>query len=229
MGDDLAMTSYVLVHGVAHGGWCWSEVEQRLVDRGHDVVAVDLPLTSLEDDAAEVRRVLDATSGPVVLVGHSYGGLVISRAAGDRTDVAHLVYVAAVMLDADDPPGDRFAQSPPTTLFQGDIFTEDGWLVVPPDLAVVAFFAECDPDTARAAAERLRPTAPACLAFNAGAEPWRTVPSTYVLCERDQAIHPDFQRWMSTRAGTVVTFDTDHSPFFSMPDELTDLLLSVAR
>jgi pimeloyl-ACP methyl ester carboxylesterase len=221
------MASYVLVHGVCHGGWCWSQVAERLVERGHDVVAVDLPLTSLEDDAAEVRRALDAAPAPVVLVGHSYGGLVISMAAGGRTDVRHLVYVAAVMLDGDDDPGARFAEFPPTTLFQGDIVTDDGRLVIPPDHAIVSFYAECDPDVAQAAAERLRPTALACLGTPTGAEPWRTVPSTYVLCERDQAIHPDLQRWMSTRARTVVTFDTDHSPFFSMPDELTEVLASV--
>ncbi|HJR26368.1 MAG TPA: alpha/beta fold hydrolase [Acidimicrobiales bacterium] len=223
------MTTYVLVHGIVHGGWCWSPVQERLEQHGHDVVAVDLPLTSLDEDAAEVRRALDAASAPVVLVGHSYGGHVISMAAAGRTDVSHLVYVAAVMLDADDPPGDRFAQFPTSTLLAGDIFTDDGRVIVPPELGVVAFYAECDPEVARAAAERLRPTSLLCLGPPAGAEPWRDVPSTYVLCERDQAIHPDLQRWMSTRAGTVVTFDTDHSPFYSMPDELTEVLRSVAQ
>lgn len=222
------MTSYVLVHGVAHGGWCWSPVVDRLMERGHQVVAVDLPLTSLEDDAAAVRSALDAAPHPVVLVGHSYGGLVISRAAGGRTDVSHLVYVAAAMLDAEDPPAERFAAFPPSTLFQGDIFTDDGRLVIPVEHAIVSFYAECDPEVARAAAERLRPTSMACLSSPVGAEPWRTVPSTYVLCEQDQAVHPDLQRWMSTRAGTVVTFNTDHSPFLSTPDELTDVLLSLS-
>jgi pimeloyl-ACP methyl ester carboxylesterase len=223
------MTSYVLVHGVAHGGWCWSPVQERLVTEGHEVLAVDLPLTSLEDDAAEVRRALDAASAPVVLVGHSYGGLVISVAAGGRTDVDHLVYVAAVMVDGDDLPADRFAEFPPTPLLEGDIFTDDGRLVVPSDLALLAFYAECDPDVARAAAQRMRPTEVACLSRPTGAEPWRTIPSTYVLCEKDQAIHPDFQRWMSTRSGRVVSFDTDHSPFFSMTDELTEVLRSVGH
>ena len=222
------MTSYVLVHGVAHGGWCWSPVHERLVARGHEVVAVDLPLTSLEDDAAEVRRALDAASAPIVLVGHSYGGFVISRAAEGRSDVSHLVYVAALLLDADDEPVERYAEFPSTTLFRGDIFTHDGLLVISPEHAVASFYAECDPEVARAASERMRPTARACVSAPVGAEPWRAIPSTYVLCQRDEAIHPEFQRWMSTRAGTVVTFDTDHSPFFSMPDELTDVLLSVA-
>jgi pimeloyl-ACP methyl ester carboxylesterase len=221
------MTSYVLVHGVAHGGWCWSPIEERLVARGHGVVAVDLPLTSLEDDAAEVRRALDAAAAPVVLVGHSYGGHVISMAAGDRTDVGHLVYVAAMMLDAQDLPADRFAEFPPTTLLQGDIFTDDGLLVISPEHAVASFYAECDPEVARAAGGRMRPTAVACVSTPVGAEPWRSIPSTYVVCRKDEAIHPEFQAWMSTRAGTVITFDTDHSPFFSMPDELTDVLLSV--
>ena len=222
------MTSYVLVHGVAHGGWCWAPVQERLERRGHEVLAVDLPLTSLEDDAGEVRRALDRVPTPAVLVGHSYGGVVISMAAGGRTDLSHLVYVAAVMIDGDDVPADRFAAAPPSTLLEGNIVTDDGHIVVPPDLAAVAFYADCDPEVARAAAERLRPTALVCLTTPAGGEPWQTIPSTYVLCENDQAVHPDLQRWMSTRAGTVVTFDTDHSPFFSMPDELSDVLESVA-
>src|SRR4051794_29986345 len=170
------MTSYVLVHGIAHDGWCWSPIEDRLVASGHSVSAVDLPLTSLEDDAAEVRRVLDAASGPVVLVGHSYGGLVISMAADGRTDVTHLVYVAALMLDAEELAADRFAEFPPATLAQADIFTDDGHLVIPREHAFATFYADCDPDLDRTAAERLRPTAMACLSTPVGAEPWRTIP-----------------------------------------------------
>jgi pimeloyl-ACP methyl ester carboxylesterase len=223
------MTSYVLVHGVAHGSWCWAPIQERLEQRGHEVVAVDLPFTSLEDDAAEVRRALAEAPTPAVLVGHSYGGVVISMAAGGRTDLSHLVYVAAVMIDGDDVPAERFAAFPPTSLLEGYTLTDDGQIVIPPEVAMVAFYEACDPDVARAAVERLRPTALACLTTPTGAEPWQTILSTYVLCEKDQAVHPDLQRWMSTRAGTVVTFDTDHSPFFSMPDELTDLLESVGE
>jgi len=96
------MSTFVLVHGAGHGAWCWERTERDLAARGHSSVAVDLPLTSLEEDAAAVSECLDSLDGQAILVGHSYGGLVISKAAGDRTDVEQLVYVAAVLVDADE-------------------------------------------------------------------------------------------------------------------------------
>jgi pimeloyl-ACP methyl ester carboxylesterase len=222
------MGALMLVHGIGHGGWCWRRTKADLVDRGHDVVAVDLPLTGLGDDAAAVRRALDDWGRGVVLVGHSYAGLVISKAAAERADVQHLVYVAAMMIDRDDVYLERMSEFPAAPLTSGVELTADGNFVVPAESAVACFYNECDRDDAAVAARRLRPTAVACLAVPTGAEPWASIPSTYVLCERDNAIHPDFQRWMSTRAGEVVTLDTDHSPFMSLPDRFADLLDNIA-
>jgi pimeloyl-ACP methyl ester carboxylesterase len=218
---------FVLVHGIGHGAWCWKGTSDRLRRRGHQVVAVDLPLTGLDADAETVRQALDDVDPPAVLVGHSYGGLVISKAAGGRDDIDHLVYVAAIMLDGDDDVTARFAQFPPTPLSTLTELTEDGYLIVPPDAAVACFYNECEAHEARQAAERMRPTTVACL-VTTGVEPWRTIPSTYVVCERDRAVHADMQRWMSTRAATVVSFDTDHSPLMSTPDRLVDLLDQIA-
>ncbi len=222
------MARIILVHGICHGGWCWERVVPALVARGHSPVVVDLPLTGLEDDAAIVRKVLDASSEPAVLVGHSYGGLVISRAAEGRRDVAHLVYVAAVLLDRDDIFLTRAAEFPLSPLGAGAVMT-DGVITVPPGVAVEAFYAECPATDATAAAARLRPAAIACLAAPPEGEPWRRVPSTYVLCERDRAIVPEAQRWMSTRAGRVEVFDTDHSPFYSQVERLVELVAEAAR
>lgn len=218
------MTSYVLVHGMAHGAWCWEEVVPELERRGHDVTAVDLALTSLGDDAAIVAEVLDAAEGPVVLVGHSYGGLVISRAAAGRDEVSHLVYVAAILLEADEVLLERAAAFPTTALVEAASFLDDGTVVIGADAATPAFYGACPPDVARRAASRLRPTATACLAEAPGFEPWRSVASTYVLCERDGAVHPEMQRWMAQRARRVVTFDTDHSPFYSASEQLVAVL-----
>lgn len=223
------MSTFVLVHGICHGAWCWEATAEALRGRGHDVRAVDLPLTSLEADASAVREQLDRLDGPVILVGHSYGGLVISRAAGGRDDVEHLVYVAAVMLDGDDVFATRMAEFPPAPLVEQVELTDDGLIIVKPGTAVACFYNECPPAEAERAAERMRPTAFACLATPPQAEPWRTIPSTYVLCERDLAIHPDMQRWMSTRAGNVVTMDTDHSPFMSALEPFVEVLDGVAR
>jgi pimeloyl-ACP methyl ester carboxylesterase len=223
------MSSFVLVHGICHGGWCWERTSDELRRRDHDVTAVDLPLTSLEADAATVARALGDVDGPSILVGHSYGGLVISKAAAGRDDVEHLVYVAAVMLDGDDVLTTRVRDFPSTPLGRHTVLNADGNVVVTVDAALACFYNECDEAEARKAAVALRPTSPACFAVPTGSEPWHTVPSTYVLSERDLAIHPDFQRWMSTRAGRVVTFDTDHSPFLSTPEPFVDLLDGIAR
>jgi pimeloyl-ACP methyl ester carboxylesterase len=222
------MGALMLVHGVAHGAWCWSRTRADLVRRGHDVLAVDLPLTSLDDDATAVRRALDEWGRHAVLVGHSYAGLVISKAAAERADVHHLVYVAAMLIDGGDVYLDRMREFPAAPISDRVELSADGNFVVPAEAAVGCFYNECDTGEATEAARRLRPTAVACLAVATGAEPWRSIPSTYVLCERDRAIHPDYQRWMSTRAGEVVTLDTDHSPFMSMPEQFADLLDGIA-
>jgi pimeloyl-ACP methyl ester carboxylesterase len=222
------MGALMLVHGVAHGSWCWSRTKAGLVDRGHDVFAVDLRLSGLDDDAAAVRAALDDWGQDVVLVGWSYAGLVISKAAAGRDDVQHLVYVAAMMVDGGDVFLERMSEFRPAPINSGVELTADGYFVVRPETAVECFYNECDRDDAAAAAHRLRPTAVACLAVPTGAEPWASIPSTYVLCERDRAIHPDFQRWMSTRAGEVITLDTDHSPFMSRRDRFVDLLDAIA-
>jgi pimeloyl-ACP methyl ester carboxylesterase len=218
----------MLVHGLGHGAWCWSRTKDDLVARGYDVVAVDLPLTGLGDDAAAVRRALDDLGQAVVLVGHSYAGLVISQAAADRPDVQHLVYVAAMLVDGGDVYLNRMSEFPAAPINAEVELTADGNFVVRLETAVGCFYNECDRGEAAEAARRLRPTAAACVTVPTGAEPWKSIPSTYVVCVRDRAIHPDFQRWMSTRAGDVVTLDTDHSPFMSLPEQSVDLLDGIA-
>jgi len=219
----------MLVHGVAHGTWCWKRTKDDLVGRGDDVLAVDLPLTNLEDDATTVRRALDEWGRNVVLVGHSYGGLVISKAAAERADVQHLVYVAAMMVDGGDVYLERMSSFPASAPINAGVeLTADGNFVVPSETAIECFYNECEKSDAAEGAGQLRPTSASCLAVPTGAEPWRLIPSTYVLCERDRAIHPDFQRWMSARADEVVTLDTDHSPFMSLPEQFADLLHGIA-
>jgi pimeloyl-ACP methyl ester carboxylesterase len=226
--EEVPMAALMLVHGVAHGAWCWSRTKADLVRRGHDVVAVDLPLTGLDDDAATVRQALDEWGRHVVLVGHSYAGLVISEAAAERADVQHLVYVAAMLIDGGDVFLERMGEFPAAPLNDEVVLSPDGNFVVPVEAAVGCFYNECDTAEAEDAARRLRPTAAACLGVAIGAEPWRSIPSTYMLCARDRAIHPDFQWWMSTRADEVVTLDADHSPFMSLPEQFADLLDGIA-
>ena len=213
---------FVLVHGVAHGAWCWEYVQRDLEAQGHEVIAVDLPLTSLADDAAHVREVLEQGDEKAVLVGHSYGGMVISEAA-DADTVERMVFVAALMVERDADAAALFADDPSGVTER--MVNDGGTFTIAFDDAIEVFYATCPEDDAKRAAERLRPTALACIAAAPGREPWRELPSTYVLCEQDAAIPPSVQRKLARNAGRVVTFDCDHSPFYSMREALVEELV----
>lgn len=217
-------STFVLVHGMGHGGWCWDHTRSDLEGLGHRVEAPDLPLTSLADDAACVAALLAEVDGPRTLVGHSYGGLVISAAAvGQRVD--RLVYVAAAMLPATDNLLDRAAPYPAPLGTHIEMHA-DGTVTVPADAALECFYGSCDPAEARWAAGQLRPTAAGCLGTPTGHEPWHDTEATYVVCLRDLAIAPEFQQQMAEQAARVVTIDTDHSPFLSARSELLVALTS---
>jgi len=148
-------------------------------------------------------------------------------ALGD--DVSHIVYVAALMIGADDVAGARVAEFPPTLFNQRFEVSEDGLITVDSESAVECFYNECTNTVARAAAARLRPASVDCLRTPTGAEPWNEIPSTYVVCGRDRTIHPDMQRAMAARAGRVHSIDTDHSPFMSASSELLQILIRAAE
>jgi pimeloyl-ACP methyl ester carboxylesterase len=224
------MTTVVLVHGAFHGSWCWDPVRALLDERGIASVAPDLPLRGTDVDAATVREALDALEGPVVLCGHSYGGMVISRAASGRDDVDRLVYLCALQLAADD---EMTANMRPTLLMQHLVRGDDGSLSVDLAHAAECFYHDVDADTAAAAVAQLRPMP---LGIGVDAEPsgpvgppaWTHTHSTYVVCTDDRAIHPETQRDMARHAVDVVEWDTSHSPMLSEPERVADLLTSLA-
>lgn len=240
---DMAPRLVVLVHGAWHGAWCWAPLQAELDRRGVASLAVDLPghgstgtsFTDLHGDARAVIDVLEAqaTRGRTspVLVGHSYGGAVITEVASRRSDVAHLVYLAAFALQKDESVMSALTAMPrrdvglSAAMRAGD----DGTSTLDPTLAIPALYGSCDPAVAAAAAARLSPQPMATMVQPVTGSPLATIPSTYVVCERDDAVHPDHQRIMAERCRRVVTFDTDHSPFASMPIETADLLESLAR
>ena len=221
------MSTFVLVHGICHGAWCWDRTRAALETHGHHVVAPDLTLTSLRDDAAIVSRALDQLDEPAVLVGHSSGGLVISRAAAGRDDVRHLVYPAGVMMGSADNFFAATGDFPVTPLGRRMSIT-NGIITIDPDVAVACLYNECAPADAVAAAGRLRPAALACLTEPAGAEPWRGTPSTYICCEHDRAIHPQMQQAMSQHAARTITLNADHSPFMSRPRKFLEIMIGPA-
>jgi pimeloyl-ACP methyl ester carboxylesterase len=230
--EERDAVTMVLVHGAWHGPWCWEEITQILDDRRVSHVEVDLPLTGHEHDVSATRAALDDIAGRKVLVGHSYGGLVISGAGATRSDLAHLVYVAAFMPAEGETVFDsliRVTDLPHPVLLDAIRTHDDGTSSIDPDRAVEAFYDRCPPELAARAVERLRPMEAASTGAPCLATPWTDVPSTYVLCERDRAIPIEGQRSMAAHAANTVTLDTDHSPFLSMPAETAQLLIDIAH
>ncbi len=220
------MATVVLVHGAWHGPWCFTKVLDGLAARGIDAVAPELPLLGgLGADAELVAELVAGIDGPVVLLGHSYGGQVISAAAADATNVAHLVYLCALMLDEDEKLQDVMGGGPNAY----DAVKRDGdHRVVIPELAPATFYGDCSQSDIDLALRSCRPMPASPPPGPGGAPAWKSIPSTYVVCEQDKAIPPDSQRHLARHATDVVTWDVSHSPFFSRPDLMVDLLADLA-
>jgi pimeloyl-ACP methyl ester carboxylesterase len=233
-------TSAVLVHGAWHGAWCFDPVLDALAARGVEAVAVDLPghgddvgpLGDLHTDAARVREVLDGLDDDCVLLGHSYGGAVITE-AGSHPKVRHLVYLCAYLLDEGESCmsvsireaealGLRWDEEP--NLVTGIQVQDDGTSTVARDVAAECFFHDCEPAAAEAALERLGRQPMQTLADEPRSVAWRERPSTYVVCTDDRAIPEPLQRVMAKRTTNVVEWPTSHSPFLCAPDRVAELL-----
>jgi len=237
------MSTYVLIHGAWHGGWCWEEVRARLEQDGHTVAAPDLPghgddrtptaEVTLDAYARRVCDVLDAQTEPVVLVGHSMGGVVITAAAERRPHrIAALVYLCAFL------PGDgdtlmKLAGGDQTSLVLPnlEVSEEQGFATVRDQGIVPAFYARCSASDAASAKARLvpQPLEPFNAPVTVTQERAGRVPRYYVECLEDRAIPLALQRSMLAAhpCRRVFTLDTDHSPFFSAVEELMDCLLQV--
>ncbi len=223
----------MFVHGAWHGSWCWDLVRERLHADGVATAAVDNPSVTrpgsdLGADGDNLRAALDEIAGPVVLVGHSYGGAVISD-AGAHDCVQRLVYLTAFPLDT----GESVAQN---SLLGGEEmklgevmqFADDGQVSVDPARSTEFFFHDCPADVAAAAVARLRPMSMAAMTGVTRSVAWREKPATYIVCTDDRAIPVALQRSAAARAGDVLEMPTSHSPFLSRPDELAALLMELA-
>ncbi len=232
----------VLVHGAWHGAWCWSALQAELDGRGVPSYAVDLPghgisdrpLGDLHGDAACVVDVVERLAVDVVLVGHSYGGAVITEAATLTDYVRHLVYLTAFVLDE----GESMSKipildaAPPKQIIGlggARRVLDDGTVMLDPVAAIPALYGCCEPNVQQAAVARLSPQPKASFVQQVTGASWKRVPSTYVRCTKDQAISLAHQDAMAQRCGTVLTLETDHSPFASMPVATADILASLSR
>jgi pimeloyl-ACP methyl ester carboxylesterase len=217
----------VLVHGAWADGSCWAGVIRRLQAAGHDVVAPQLPHTSLADNVARLRHVLAMKAEPTVVAGHSYGGQVITALGADAPNVVALVYVAAFGLDDGESIGGLLAQGPPTPALAHLEIDSLGFAWLPQDDFVKHFAPDVDPAEANVMFAVQQPLATSALGDVISGPAWKSLPSWYLVAQNDEAIPPDAQRLFAQRMGaTVVEVASSHVAMTSHPDETAALIQS---
>lgn len=215
----------ILVHGFWGGAAHWNKVILALARKGHQSVsAVENPLTSLADDAERTRKMVAQQKGPVVLVGHSYGGAVISE-AGDQPNVAGLVFIAAFAPDAGESPGAITAKKPPVAA-PNLAPDSDGYLWIRRDKFHESFCQDLSADEALVMAATQKAPLASTFANEVGKPAWKKKPSWYQISSEDRMIAPDNQIWMSGRlnARKIVTLKASHASLASQPDPVVALI-----
>jgi pimeloyl-ACP methyl ester carboxylesterase len=230
----MAQPTYVLVHGGWGGAWMWRDVGAELTRREVPWTAVDLPSsirgahpnTFLSDDAKEVTEIANL-EGPVVLVGHSYGGAVILEAAADVAHLQRLVYIAALVPLLGESATEVTREVPVRTILDEAIEVDGEFLTLEPSLAKKALYQDCADDVAQWAIGQHTPQTLA--SFRSPRSSFDVeVPSYYVRCTLDNAVDLSVQELMAARCNEFATLASGHSPMFSMPGALCDLIVSTA-
>jgi pimeloyl-ACP methyl ester carboxylesterase len=239
------MSTYLLIHGAWHGGWCWHKVVPLLEAKGHRVVAPDLPghgndrtptaSVTLQNYADRICEVAGGQTEPVILAGHSMGGIAITQAAENcSARIGALVYLCAFLPRNGDKlmtwaSLDSESMVNPTTV---DL-QPDGTINFKLEYSREAFYGSCTDEDIEFVLPRLvaQSSAPLVTPVETTAESWGRIPRYYVECIRDRAITLKLQRQMQESSPCRQTFsiDTDHSPFLSAPEQLADILLRIGR
>ncbi|MGH7028466.1 alpha/beta hydrolase [Brevundimonas sp.] len=221
--------SIVLVYGFWGGAAHWGKVITELAGRGYTSLhAVDMPLTSLADDAERVRKMVAQQAGPVVLVGHSYGGAVLSQ-AGDLPNVAALVFIAAFAPDAGESPGGITQEDPPVAA-PNLAPDSDGYLWIKPDKFHESFCQDLTADEALVMAVTQKAPLAGTFGDTITAPAWRKKPSWYQISSQDHMIAPSNQARMASRIEPrkTITLDASHASLASRPREVSDLIEEAA-
>ena len=225
----MTVRNVVLVHGAWADGSSWSKVIRILQAKGLHVVAVQNPLTSLAEDVATTRRAIALQDGPVLLVGHSYGGAVITE-AGDDAKVAGLVYVAAFAPDEGEAVGGMGQDYPPTP-GQAEVRPDAAGFLSLTTKGIAEDFAQDLPDEhKRLLAATQGPTAGAAFGAKITCAAWRTKPSWYVVAQSDRMIAPAFEAAMAKKIGaTTTSVAASHAVMLSQAAEVSRVILEAAR
>ncbi|GLZ09201.1 hypothetical protein Acsp03_66670 [Actinomadura sp. NBRC 104412] len=226
----------VLVHGAWHGAWAWDPVVPPLNAAGVRTHAVRLPGVNrapgrhdLRGHVEFLRAELARLPGPLALCAHSYGGAVTTEAADGNAAVTTLIYLSAFLLEMGESCVDANQPAPVPPDPSLAPVAEGDYLHVPEAAAHHMFYGDCPAEEAKAAAARLTPEHVGTVGAPVTRAAWHAIPSTYIVCARDQALTPEAQRRMARRATWRAEMDTAHSPMLSRPHKLATLLAEAAR
>ena len=226
---DHSKTCVVLVHGAFADASSWRKVIPLLEKDGFTVTAVQIPLKSLADDVATTKRLIDAQANDVVLVGHSYGGAVITDAAAGNSKVKALVYVAAFVPDEGETLGGLIERFSPSALATALMPDSAGFLYIDRTKFQNVFANDLPTDEAAVLAATQKPIAGAIFREDVKAAAWKTIPSWYVVSTQDNAINPDLERFMAKRMGAQTKeIKASHVGFISQPAEITKVIEAAA-
>ena len=220
----------VLVHGAWADGSCWSAVIEGLQAAGYTVTAPQFPESSLADDVARLRQVLNRQHGPTVVVGHSYGGQIMTSLGTDFPNAVGLVYIAAFGLDEGESIGGLLAQGTPTAALAHLDIDEQGFAWVPEEDFVSHFAADVNPIEAKVMFAVQQPLAMSTLGDVMGIPAWKSLPSWYMVATNDEAIPPDAERQFAERMGaTTVEVASSHVAMVSHSGEVVALIKQAAE
>src|SRR5882672_9623056 len=218
----------VLVHGAFADGSSWYKVIPILQAKGYHVTAVQNPLTSLADDVAATNRALAQQDGPVILVGHSWAGVVITE-AGTDPKVAGLVYVAAFRPDQGEVVGDLGKAYPPPPALAAPIVDAQGFMTLPTDAVLKHFAQDLPPAEARVVAATQGPISASAFGSKVSNVAWKTKPSWYIVSAQDGAIPPDEERFFAKRMkATTTELKASHVSMLSQPQAVAAVILDAA-
>lgn len=224
-----AKVNVVLVHGAWADGSSWARVIPLLQKRGYSVVGAQIPLTSIEDDVAATKKLLATVDAPVVLVGHSYGGAVITNAANGSANVKALVYIAAFGPDEGESL-DSLSKQGPAPAGAAQVRPDaGGFLWIDREGFAKAFAGDVDPADANVMAAVQGPLSLRSFAGKTSAPAWKRLPSWYLVASNDQMIPPDAERFMGKRMGARLReVASSHAVMVSHPKEVADLIAEAA-
>lgn len=219
----------VLVHGAWADGSSWSAVVERLQAEGYSVLAPQFPETSLADDVARLRQVLNRQSRPTIVVGHSYGGQIMTALGDDAPNVVGLVYIAAFGIDEGESLGALLGAGPPTPALAHLIVDEQGFAWIPEEDFVAHFASDVDPVKARVMYAVQQALSMSTFEDVMCVPAWKSHPTWYLVATEDQAIPPDAERMFAQRMGaSTVEVASSHVAMVSHPDEVVSLIEAAA-